>query len=124
MISISFLDLLPASMAAVGFWRANAWFYAGVGFFALIVYFIPEPASADQVIAASEKSADDRGITSSAEDRKHRKEVLMSGIITAIGTPISVNPACCATRPLALVSISTIGGGLYLQPTLSTETPC
>lgn len=124
MISISFLDLLPASMAAVGFWRANAWFYAGVGFFALIVYFIPEPASADQVIAASDKSADDRGTTSSAEDRKHRKEVLMSGIITAIGTPFSLHPACCATRPLALVSATATGGSWYLQTQFPTRTPC
>ena len=85
MLCISFVDLLPASMEAVGFWRANVWFYTGVGFFAIIVYFIPEPAAAEAAIAASEKASS--GGKSSLEERKHRKEVLMSGIITAIGAP-------------------------------------
>ncbi len=83
MLCISFVDLLPASMDAVGFWLANVWFYAGVGFFAIIVYFIPEPAAAEAAIAASEKASS--GGKSSVEERKHRKAVLMSGIITAIG---------------------------------------
>jgi len=83
MLCISFVDLLPASMDAVGFWLANVWFYAGVGFFAIIVYFIPEPAAAEAAIAASEKAS--TGGKSSVEERKHRKAVLMSGIITAIG---------------------------------------
>ena len=85
MLCISFVDLLPASMEAVGFWRANIWFYAGVGFFAMVVYFIPEPAAAEAAIAASEKASTAK---SSLEERKHRKEVLMSGIITAIGAPL------------------------------------
>ena len=84
MMCISFVDLLPASMEAVGFWLANVWFYAGVGFFAMVVYFIPEPAAAEAAIAASEKASTAK---SSVEERKHRKEVLMSGIITAIGAP-------------------------------------
>ena len=95
MLCISFIDLLPASMAAVGFWRANAWFYAGVGFFAFIVYFVPEPAAAEQAIAASERVASERGITSTAEDLKHRKKVLMSGIITAIGAPCTLSTVLC-----------------------------
>ena len=87
MMCISFVDLLPASMEAVGFWLANVWFYAGVGFFAVVVYFIPEPAAAEAAIAASERASS--GGKSTLEERKHRKEVLMSGIITAIGAPFT-----------------------------------
>ena len=96
MLCISFVDLLPASMDAVGFWLANVWFYAGVGFFAIIVYFIPEPAAAEAAIAASEKASAGGG-KSSVEERKHRKAVLMSGIITAIGAMGFFEPFFCET---------------------------
>lgn len=49
------------------------------------MYFIPEPAAADQAIAASEQTSAQRGAKLSVDERKHRKDVLMSGIITAIG---------------------------------------
>jgi hypothetical protein len=46
MLCISMIDLLPAAIAEVGFVQANLCFYAGVLFFAAIVYLIPEPSPA------------------------------------------------------------------------------
>ncbi|GIL51576.1 hypothetical protein Vafri_7542 [Volvox africanus] len=45
MLCISMLDLMPAAVEEVGFATANAWFFAGVAFFAAVVHFIPEPSS-------------------------------------------------------------------------------
>ncbi|GIL86791.1 hypothetical protein Vretimale_15626 [Volvox reticuliferus] len=45
MLCISMLDLMPAAVEEVGFATANAWFFGGVGFFAAVVHFIPEPSS-------------------------------------------------------------------------------
>lgn len=39
---------------------ANVWFYAGVIFFGVIVYFIPEPSAADAVISAGEAPMPDK----------------------------------------------------------------
>jgi ZIP family zinc transporter len=63
--------------------RCNLQFFAGVLFFGFIVKFIPEPAFSPQA-DPSEKKADDGG---SGKDmmRKHRRQVLFSGIITAVG---------------------------------------
>lgn len=89
MLSLCFIDLMPTAIQAVGFLTANLWFYAGVMFFGIIVYFIPEPSAADAVIAAGEKpmpdKADKQTVKAVKEERKQRKDVLMSGIITAIG---------------------------------------
>ena len=46
MLCISVNDLLPAAVEEVGFVQANACFYAGVLFFAAVVYLIPEPSPA------------------------------------------------------------------------------
>jgi hypothetical protein len=46
MLCISMIDLLPAAIKEVGFVQANLCFYAGVLFFAAIVYLIPEPSLA------------------------------------------------------------------------------
>jgi zinc transporter ZupT len=43
MLCISMLDLMPSAVGAVGFPAANACFFAGVLFFAVIVALIPEP---------------------------------------------------------------------------------
>ena len=127
MLSISFVDLLPQAMQAVGFLQAsnmqsvapccadcrlvlcgfyasqqrhrdtqlspcrqaNLWFYMGVLFFGVIVYFIPEPSAADAVITATEQKMPEGASRQTQkevkEERKNRKSVLMSGIITAIG---------------------------------------
>lgn len=45
---------------AVGFLLANLWFYGGVLFFGVIVYFIPEPSAADAAIKASEAPMPDK----------------------------------------------------------------
>jgi ZIP family zinc transporter len=89
MLSLSFVDLLPQSMQAVGFLLANLWFYGGVLFFGIIVYFIPEPSAADAVIRSTEAPMPDKAskqtVKAVHDERRQRKDVLMSGIITAIG---------------------------------------
>lgn len=50
MLCISMFDLMPAAVAEVGFAAANAWFFAGVLFFAVVVHLIPEPSSEGLVI--------------------------------------------------------------------------
>lgn len=83
MLSISFLDLAHNALNSIGFLKGNLWFFAGVLFFGLVVKFIPEPTvvpTAD----AGKKQTDDDG---SGKDmmKKHRRQVLFSGIITAVG---------------------------------------
>jgi len=90
MLSISFVDLLPEAIHSIGFLKANLWFYGGVLFFGIIVYFIPEPSAADAMIASGEapmpdSSASKAAIKVAKDERRQRKDVLMSGIITAIG---------------------------------------
>ncbi|KAK5580343.1 hypothetical protein RB653_000359 [Dictyostelium firmibasis] len=41
MIYISFMDLLPESIAEIGFYNANIWFFVGIIFFAAILRFVP-----------------------------------------------------------------------------------
>ncbi|KAM9993106.1 hypothetical protein ACTFIZ_011077 [Dictyostelium cf. discoideum] len=41
MIYISFMDLLPESIAEIGFYNANIWFFVGIIFFAVILRFVP-----------------------------------------------------------------------------------
>ncbi|KAG2487893.1 hypothetical protein HYH03_013475 [Edaphochlamys debaryana] len=50
MLCISMLDLMPSAVEEVGFAAANAWFFAGVAFFAAVVHFIPEPSSEGLVL--------------------------------------------------------------------------
>mmetsp|Transcript_26656 Transcript_26656/g.58021 ORF Transcript_26656/g.58021 Transcript_26656/m.58021 type:complete len:301 (+) Transcript_26656:63-965(+) len=44
MLSISFLDLMPHAVTAIGFPVANVCFFAGAMFFALVVRLVPEPS--------------------------------------------------------------------------------
>lgn len=80
MLSISFFDLAHNALNSIGFLKGNLWFFAGVLFFAFVVYFIPEPTIAPE----ENKMQDDDG---SGKDmmKKHRRDVLYSGIITAVG---------------------------------------
>ncbi|KAK8965714.1 Zinc transporter ZTP29 [Platanthera guangdongensis] len=48
MLSISFFDLAHNALNSIGFLKGNLWFFAGVIFFALVVYFIPEPTIAPE----------------------------------------------------------------------------
>lgn len=81
MLSISFLDLAHNALNSIGFLKGNIWFYAGVASFAIIVNFIPEPSFYPGDV---DKKNDDDG---SGKDlmKKHRRQVLYSGIITAVG---------------------------------------
>ncbi|KAI4340547.1 hypothetical protein MLD38_025372 [Melastoma candidum] len=83
MLSISFLDLAHNAINSIGFLKGNLWFFAGVIFFALIVNFIPEPTISPTSDAKNKKKNDDDG----GKDmiKKHRRQVLFSGIITAVG---------------------------------------
>ncbi|PKI37852.1 hypothetical protein CRG98_041756, partial [Punica granatum] len=82
MLSISFLDLAHNAMNSIGFLKGNLWFFAGVIFFALVVNFIPEPSMSPSSDAKEKKKSGDHG----GKDmiKKHRRQVLFSGIITAI----------------------------------------
>ncbi|CAH9133342.1 unnamed protein product [Cuscuta epithymum] len=84
MLSISFFDLAHNALNSIGFLRGNLWFFAGVAFFALISSFIPEPSlsPSSEVQNKKQKGGDDGG-----KDimKKHRRQVLFSGIVTAIG---------------------------------------
>ncbi|XP_031256941.1 zinc transporter ZTP29 [Pistacia vera] len=83
MLSISFLDLAHNAINSIGFLKGNLWFFAGVIFFAVVANFIPEPSLAPgSDLKSNKKSGDDGG-----KDimKKHRRQVLFSGIITAIG---------------------------------------
>ena len=44
MLSISFLDLMPHAVTAIGFPLANVCFFVGALFFALVVKLVPEPS--------------------------------------------------------------------------------
>ncbi|KQJ93856.1 zinc transporter ZTP29 isoform X1 [Brachypodium distachyon] len=84
MLSISFLDLAHNALNSIGFLKANLWFFAGVLFFGFIVKFIPEPTFVPTDDVIRKKQTDDDG---SGKDmmKKHRRQVLFSGIITAVG---------------------------------------
>ncbi|XP_058072030.1 zinc transporter ZTP29-like isoform X2 [Magnolia sinica] len=83
MLSISFLDLAHNALNSIGFLKGNLWFFAGVIFFAFIVNFIPEPTLVPTK-DARKKQKDDDGAGKDLM-KKHRRQVLFSGIITAIG---------------------------------------
>ncbi|CAO2837258.1 unnamed protein product [Amaranthus hypochondriacus] len=84
MLSISFLDLAHNAINSIGFLKGNIWFFAGVIFFALISNFIPEPTLAASSNTKSKKRAN---VDEKGKDimKKHQRQVLYSGIITAVG---------------------------------------
>ncbi|KAK6925657.1 Zinc/iron permease, partial [Dillenia turbinata] len=90
MLSISFLDLAHNAINSIGFLKGNLWFYAGVIFFAAVVRFIPEPTLAPTADVKSKKNNGDDG----GKDivKKHRRQVLFSGIIMAIGISLHNMP--------------------------------
>ncbi|KAL5566611.1 hypothetical protein UlMin_029775 [Ulmus minor] len=83
MLSMSFLDLAHNAINSIGFLKANLWFFVGVIFFAVIANFIPEPTLAPVSDGKNKKKDQDDG----GKDimKKHRRQVLYSGIVTAIG---------------------------------------
>ncbi|GAB2276997.1 Zinc transporter ztp29 [Dionaea muscipula] len=83
MLSISFFDLAHNALNSIGFLKGNIWFFAGVVFFAIVVNFIPEPTLGPSSDAKDKKKSEDEG----GKDmmKKHRRQVLFSGIITAVG---------------------------------------
>ncbi|GMH12999.1 hypothetical protein Nepgr_014840 [Nepenthes gracilis] len=101
MLSISFLDLAHNAMNSIGFLKGNIWFFAGVVFFAIIANFIPEPTLAPSSDAKSKKDI----------MKKHRRHVLLSGIITAVGISLHNFPEGMA---VFLGSIKGIRVGLSL----------
>lgn len=83
MLSISFLDLAHNAINSIGFLKGNLWFFAGVIFFAVVVKFIPEPPIAPSSESKKKKHTGDEG----GKDmiKKQRRQVLFSGIVTAVG---------------------------------------
>ncbi|KAI7753105.1 hypothetical protein M8C21_016871, partial [Ambrosia artemisiifolia] len=82
MLSISFFDLAHNAINSIGFLKGNIWFFGGVIFFAIVANFIPEPSLAPTIEAKNKKKQVDEG----GKDimKKHRRQVLFSGIITAV----------------------------------------
>jgi len=87
MFTLSFNDLMHNAINAIGFPRANLWFFGGVMMFAGIVTLIPEPSLTPSQNAAMDKGANKKGVTKEAQllMRQRRKQVFMSGIVTAVG---------------------------------------
>ncbi|CBI16405.3 hypothetical protein VitviT2T_007869 [Vitis vinifera] len=83
MLSISFLDLAHNALNSIGFLKGNLWFFAGVVFFAVVVGFIPEPTLAPSSDVKNKKKNGVEGPQDTM--KKHRRQVLFSGIITAVG---------------------------------------
>ncbi|KAL6888838.1 hypothetical protein ACP4OV_009864 [Aristida adscensionis] len=85
MLSISFLDLAHNALNSIGFLKGNLWFFAGVLFFGFIVKFIPDPDFSSKADPSEKKADDSDGGSGKDMMRKHRRQVLFSGIITAVG---------------------------------------
>ncbi|KAL4198293.1 hypothetical protein AMTRI_Chr03g45190 [Amborella trichopoda] len=86
MLSISFLDLAHNAMNSIGFLKGNLWFYAGVILFGLVANFIPEPTLVPKKDAAKPDDGAGKDMM-----KKHRRQVLYSGIVTAIVAGISLH---------------------------------
>lgn len=95
MLSISFMDLMHNAINAIGFPRANLWFFGGVLMFAGVVTMIPEPTLSSSQNAAVDAAAKGKkgkkgkegkeGNETYSSMRQRRRQVLMSGIVTAVG---------------------------------------
>lgn len=83
MLSISFLDLAHNALNSLGFLKGNLWFFAGVILFALVVNLIPDP-SLVPTTGQRKKQQDEDGAGKDPMKR-HRRQVLFSGIVTAVG---------------------------------------
>ncbi|CAM8963561.1 unnamed protein product [Rhodiola kirilowii] len=83
MLSVSFLYLAHNAMNSIGFLRGNLWFFSGIIFFALLSYLVPEPELTPSIDEISNEKNGDKENDGVIE--KHRRQVLYSGIITAIG---------------------------------------
>ncbi|KAL6516275.1 Zinc transporter ztp29 [Orobanche gracilis] len=90
MLSISFFDLAHNAINSIGFLKGNLWFFAGVIFLAVVANFITEPNLAPISDTKKNKTKGDEG----GKDimKKHRRQVLLSGIITA-GLRVGLNLA-------------------------------
>ncbi|KAJ7526679.1 hypothetical protein O6H91_16G018200 [Diphasiastrum complanatum] len=87
MLTISFMDLLHNAINAIGFSKANFWFFGGVIMLAGIVTFIPEPSILPQSSQNDKRRKERRNDSSPSKDltKRRHKQVLFSGIITAVG---------------------------------------
>ncbi|CAM6129766.1 unnamed protein product [Calypogeia fissa] len=85
MLSLSFLDLMHNATNAIGFTRANLWFFAGVIVIAAIVTLIPEPTweTPERSTKGAKQKNDKEGDKPLLKAK--RKQVWLSGIITAVG---------------------------------------
>ncbi|CAI7887800.1 unnamed protein product, partial [Closterium sp. NIES-53] len=58
MLSLTFFDLVPEAIEAIGFPAANLWFFAGALLFATVVHLVPEPSLAPEPSVAPEPSSE------------------------------------------------------------------
>lgn len=109
MLSISFLDLAHKAINSIGFLKGNLWFFGGVVLFAFVATFIPEPT----INPGSDVNKKKKNGDQDSKDvmKKHRRQVLFSGIITAIGISLHNFPEGMA---VFLGSIKGVRVGLNL----------
>ncbi|URE20253.1 zinc transporter [Musa troglodytarum] len=84
MMSMSFFDLAHNAMNSLGFFRGNIWFFVGVLFFGSVINVIPEPS-----VPGTCKEDGDGSVKDMI--RKHHRQVLFSGIVTAVVAGITVH---------------------------------
>jgi ZIP family zinc transporter len=88
MIYVSFVELLPSSIANIGAWKANAGFFCGMALVMIIDFFIPHEYIAEKITAGTRE-----------------KKLMTAGVFTAIGIGIHNFPEGLAVFMSALVDI-------------------
>ncbi|KMZ76473.1 Zinc transporter ZTP29 [Zostera marina] len=89
MLSISFFDLTYNCFNNIGFLKGNIWFFGGIVLYVLLDSFILETQFIPNCNPNSKKNCDDELVKDLM--KKHRRQVFLSGIITAIVTGISLH---------------------------------
>ncbi|KAH9542690.1 hypothetical protein CY35_13G020900 [Sphagnum magellanicum] len=127
MFSISFLDLMHNAINAIGFARANLWFFGGVLLFAGIVTLIPEPSLSPSqnaaVDAVGKGNSNKKGKQSSILTRQRRRQVMMSGIVTAVGIGLHNFPEGIAVFLGSIKGLRVGVGGIMAFLTLHEMIP-
>mmetsp|Transcript_20733 Transcript_20733/g.43816 ORF Transcript_20733/g.43816 Transcript_20733/m.43816 type:complete len:293 (-) Transcript_20733:82-960(-) len=87
MLSMVFFELIPESMETLSFNATNAYFFLGVLLFATIVALVPEQQFESLVSSSSSSASPAAAAVAKAKGGKRRevRQVLLSGLITAVG---------------------------------------
>eukprot|EP01099_Mayorella_cantabrigiensis_P003269 TRINITY_DN2535_c0_g1_i1.p1 TRINITY_DN2535_c0_g1~~TRINITY_DN2535_c0_g1_i1.p1 ORF type:complete len:313 (-),score=52.54 TRINITY_DN2535_c0_g1_i1:228-1076(-) len=88
MISLSFFDLWPGSLALLGFPVASFFFCLGVVLFAIIVWLFPEPNLDEFLQPSVEEGSIHHSDPGEDKVSKPARKLLMTGLITALGVSL------------------------------------